>query len=301
MNNKKSTIKNNLKDQNRVDFKSSEDSGSINHETPTRISKLPENYLKLQLHEMEEINVQLKNRVDEDTIKLSEVISTNAKFLSIVAHDLRNPFNSIIGVLDLLGDNFNDFSKPELEDLIQMASNSATNKLKLLEDLMTWSISQSKEKKINPVKIDLNELITSEFESFSISASHKQLSLEHSIDPNLYLTADLQMVKVIIRNLISNGIKYSNTGGVIFISATEGKQFVEIWVKDNGIGMSQNTLKKLFKADEFHSTVGTFNEQGTGFGLLFCKEFVEMHGGKIWVESEVDKGTVFKFTLPHYI
>lgn len=260
-----------------------------------------ESQLLLRLAKMEEINVQLENRVDEDTKKLDEVISTNAKFLSIVAHDLRNPFNSIMGVLDILGDNFNECSKAELENLIHMASSSAENTLKLLEDLLAWSISQNKEKSINPVKIDLNEIITDEFESFSVSAAQKKISMEHSIDPNLFLTADLQMVKVIFRNLISNTIKYSNTGGVIFISAKEGSQFVEIWVKDNGIGMSQNTLRKLFKADEFHSMTGTNNEHGTGFGLLFCKEFIEMHGGKIWAESETNKGTTFKFTLPHYI
>ncbi|HZL12067.1 MAG TPA: HAMP domain-containing sensor histidine kinase [Prolixibacteraceae bacterium] len=250
---------------------------------------------------MEEINVQLMNRVDKDANKLSEVISTNAKFLSIVAHDLRSPFNSIIGVLDILGDSFDEFSKAELEKLIHMASASAINTFQLLEDLLAWSTSQNKEKSINPVKIDLNEIITSEFESFSVSSARKQLSLEHSIHPKLFLTADIQMVKVIFRNLISNAIKYSNAGGVIFISAKEGSQFVEIWVKDHGIGISQKTKEKLFKADEFHSTTGTAKEQGTGFGLLFCKEFIEMHGGKIWVESETGKGSVFKFTLPHYI
>ena len=298
MNIKKSSEKKNLSDKNKPDIKNRESSILMNQQGKI---KSPEDSLKVRLHEIEEVNVQLKNRLDEDTKKLSEVISTNAKFLSIIAHDLRNPFNSIIGILDLLSDNFNKFSNAELEELIHLASSSASNTLKLLEDLLTWSISQSKEKSINPVKIDLNKIITNEFENFRLSATQKQLSLEHSVDPNLYLTADLQMVKVILRNLISNAMKYSFKGGVIFISATEGHKFVEIWVKDNGIGISQNTQKKLFMAEEFHSTIGTSNEQGTGFGLLFCKEFVELHGGKIWVESELGKGSVFKFTLPHYI
>lgn len=301
MNQKKSPEKNNLKVKDKVGLNDRENSVFMNQQTPVSKVQLPENSLKVRLHEIEEVNVQLKNRVDEDTKKLSEVISTNAKFLSIIAHDLRNPFNSIIGVLDLLSNNFNDFNKDELEELIHLASSSASNTLKLLEDLLKWTISQSKGKSINPVKIDLNKIVTDEFEIFNISAARKQLSLEHSIDPKLFLTADIQMVKAILRNLISNAIKYSNAGGVIFISAIEGKRFVEIWVKDNGIGISQNAQKKLFKAEEFHSTIGTSNEQGTGFGLLFCKEFIEMHGGKIWVESETGSGSVFKFTLPHYI
>jgi signal transduction histidine kinase len=109
------------------------------------------------------------------------------------------------------------------------------------------------------------------------------------------------MVKTIFRNLISNAIKYSNTGGTIFISATEAPHFVEIEVKDDGIGIEQKTRQKLFKIDEFHSTSGTNNEQGTGLGLLFCKEFIDLHGGQIQVKSEPGKGSRFIFTLPHYI
>lgn len=301
MNDKKQNTENTLKDQHKVDFNSKENSVSLNDQTPNRKRKLSDNYLKLRLHEIEEINIELEKRIKEEKKKLSEVISTNAKFISIVAHDLRNPFNSIIGVLDLLGDNFNEFSQAELEDLIHLASNSAINTLQLLEDLLAWSTSQNKKKSINPVKINLNELVTNEFENFHASSNQKQILLEQSIDSDLYLTADLQMVKVILRNLISNAIKYSNPGGVIFISAKESGQFVEIWVKDNGTGMSKNTLKKLFKADEFYSMTGTNNEQGSGFGLLFCKEFIEMHGEKIWVESEPAKGSTFRLTLPHYI
>lgn len=260
-----------------------------------------ESQMLLRLQKMEEINAQLNDLVEDDKIKLADVVSTNAKFLSLIAHDLRNPFNSIIGVLDLLKDHFDDYDKAEIEKLIIIASHSASKTLRLLDNLLAWSISQNQEKSFNPVKINLLELISNEFESFNTSAAQKQIAMGHSVIPNICVTADIQMVKTIFRNLISNAIKFSKTGGVIFISATEGKQFVEIEVADNGIGISEKIQKKLFKTDEFRSTSGTNNEQGTGLGLLFCKEFVGLHGGKIWIESEPEKGSKFKFTLPHYI
>ncbi len=260
-----------------------------------------ESQLLEQLAKMEEIKVQLENRVKEDTKKLNEVISTNAKFLSIVAHDLRNPFNSIIGVLDILSRNLSEFSIAELENLIQLATSSATNTLNLLDNLLAWSIIQNKQKSFNPEKINLRELVINELKNFNLLAAKKQIKMDHSITDGLYITADIQMVKTIFRNLIGNAIKYSKTGGVIFISAEEGKQFVEIAVRDDGIGMSKKTKEKLFKIDEFKSMLGTNNEQGTGLGLLFCQEFIETHGGKIRVESEQGRGSKFRFTLPHYI
>ncbi len=260
-----------------------------------------ESKLLLRLSEVEEINVQLEGLIEEDKKKISEVVASNAKFLSIVAHDLRNPFTTTIGVLDLLKDHLNDFDKTEIQRLVDMAAISSARALNLLDNLLAWSILQNKQKSFNPEKINLRELISNEFESFNLSAAQKQITMDHSIAPGLHVTADIQMVKTIFRNLIGNAIKYSNSGGVIFISATEGKQFIEIEVRDNGIGMSQKTKEKLFKIDEFHSMTGTNNEQGTGLGLLFCKEFIETHGGKIQVESEPGKGSKFRFTLPHYI
>lgn len=259
------------------------------------------NQLLLRLAETEDINILLEIIIEEGRKKLSEVVTTNAKFLSIVAHDLRNPFNSIIGILDILDHNLDKYSKPEIEKLIHIASNSAIQTLELLDSLIEWSVSQNTGQSFNPVKINLRELIVNEFESFNVSALQKQVTLDHSIVTDLHVTADIQMVKTIFRNLISNGIKYSNIGGSIFISGTKVKRFVEIEVKDNGIGISENTQRKLFKKDGFQSILGTDNEQGTGLGLLFCKEFSEMHGGKIWVESEPGKGSKFKFTLPHYL
>lgn len=253
------------------------------------------------MRKLEKINAQLENLVEEDRQKLAETVAENSRFLSIVAHDLRSPLCATIGVFDLLKEGITDGDKLEVEELIDIASNSANNTLSLLDELLAWSVLQNSEKSFNPVKINLHELINDKLESFHTAATQKQITISHSIVPNLYITADLEMTKTILRNLISNAIKFTYTGGNISISATEGKKFVEIEVKDNGTGITGETMKKLFQSDEFHSLSGTNNEQGTGLGLLFCKEFVGLHGGKIWVESKPNKGSKFKFTLPHYI
>jgi len=255
----------------------------------------------LRIHKLEETNAHLENRVEEESKKLAETVAENSRFLSIVAHDLRSPLCTTIGIFDLLKEGIADGGKLEVEELIDIASNSANNTLSLLDELLAWSVSQNSEKSFNPVKINLQELMNDELEGFNTATAQKQITINHSIVPNLYITADLQMTKTIFRNLISNAIKFTYTGGNIQISATEGKKFVEIEIKDNGTGIPEKTLKKLFKTDKSRSLSGTNNEQGTGLGLLFCKEFVGLHGGKIWVESEPGKGSKFKFTLPHYI
>ena len=260
-----------------------------------------ENHLKLRLQEMEELNNHLEELVDLSTKKLIEVGVTNNKFLSILAHDLRSPFCSILGVLEILKKSLNNYTLHEIEKYIDVASNSANKALILLDNLLTWAISQNSEKSFNPIKISLQKLIKEEIDSFNISAKQKQLTLNHSISARVNVSADLQMVKTVIRNLIGNAIKFTNTGGEIFISASEGERFVDIVVKDNGVGISLETQKKIFKIGEFHSTKGTNDEPGTGLGLLLCKEFVEIHGGNIRIESEPGKGSKFIFTLPHYI
>ncbi len=262
-------------------------------------SKVSENHYLLRLQELEELNVQLKSTLDQRTKKLNEVVATNSKFISIIAHDLRTPFVSILGVLEILKESLNDYSIIEIEKYIGMVSNSANRSLNLLDNLLAWTISQNKEKSFNPVKINLFELLVDEIDSMDTSAKQKQILLNHSVAPNVNVTADLQMVKTILRNLISNAIKYTNSGGEINISARESNQFIEIVVKDDGIGISLENQKTLFKSDVYHTSIGTKSEHGTGLGLLICTEFVQLHGGNIWIESELGKGCEFKFTLPN--
>jgi signal transduction histidine kinase len=263
--------------------------------------KTSENKLMLRLKEMEEVNSCLEKLIEQRTKRLREVVATNTKFLSIIAHDLRSPFNSILNTLGLIKASFNNFNKKEIENYIDIALNSANNTLNLLDKLLAWTISQNNGKSFIPIRINLQELLKDEIDNLNASANQKQIMLNQSIPPNLNIAADIQMVRTVLRNLISNAIKYTSTGGEINVSASELKQYVEIVVKDNGIGISFEDQRNLFKIDAFHSTEGTNNEKGAGLGLLLCKEFVEMHGGDIRVESIQGKGSKFIFTMPHYI
>ena len=276
-------------------------SPDVSRRTLTVVGKVSENDLLSRLKEMEELNSYLEELVEQRTKKLNVVVATNTKFLSIIAHDLRSPFCSILGVLEILKVRVNEFNKNEIENYVDIAYNSANGTLNLLDNLLAWTISQNNGKNFKPVKINLLGLLKEEIESMNTSAKQKQITLNHSIAPNLNIAADIQMVRTVLRNLISNAIKYTNTGGKITISASERKQYVEIAVKDNGIGISPEAQRNLFKIDGFHSKVGTNNEIGTGFGLLLCKGFIEMHGGDIRVKSVQGKGSKFTFTLPHYI
>jgi signal transduction histidine kinase len=265
------------------------------------IATVLENNLRARLSELEALNASLEILVEQRTSKLIEIVSTNGKFLSIIAHDLRSPFSSILGILEILRMSLQDFNKDEIKEYIDIVYSSANNTLTLLDNLLIWAVSQNKEKNFNPVKINLYELLHEEIDSLKTLANQKQITLRHLIKPDLNVSADLQMVKTILRNLISNAIKYTNINGEIVINASELKQYVEVAVKDNGVGISAENQKKLFKIDNFHSTPGTHDERGTGLGLLLCKEFVELHGGIIRIESEAGKGSKFTFTLPHYI
>ena len=276
-------------------------SPDISRSSLTVVGKVSENRLILRLREMERANSFLEKLVEQRTMRLREVQATNTKFLSILAHDLRSPFSSILCTLEIIKDNLNNFSKGEIVNYIDVASNSANNKLNLLDSLLAWTIAQNNGKSFNPVKINLRGLIKDEIDKMNTPADQKQISLNHSIAPNLNIAADIKMIRTILRNLIGNAIKYTNSGGEITISALEREKYIEITVKDNGIGISRAAQRNLFKNDGLYSETGTRNEEGTGIGLLLCKEFVELHGGEIRVQSILGKGCKVIFTMPNYI
>jgi signal transduction histidine kinase len=302
MNTKQNDLSNRIESSKKTVLRNIKSRGTINHSASLPGSTtISEKKLLSRLQELDELNTSLELLVEQRTAKLVEIVSTNAKFLSIIAHDLRSPFSSIIGILELLKMSLKEFNKNEIEEYVNIVYNSANNTLTLLDNLLVWAVSQNKEKNFKPIKINLYELLREEIDNLKTLASQKQITLRHTIKPDLNVTADIQMAKTILRNLISNAIKYTNIKGEIVIDAAEVKQYVEIAIKDNGIGMSKEDQKKLFKIDSFHSTPGTHDEKGTGLGLLLCKEFVELHGGNIRINSETGKGSRITFTLPHYI
>ncbi len=253
------------------------------------------------MQEKEPDNVNLEKTVRQRTKELVEVIAINQRFISILAHDLRSPFSSILGFLGLLKEDEGHLNADERESYIDMAIDSANRTLLLLDDLLVWSIAQNQDKNIKPVRISLVGMIENELHDFRFLAKRKGITLNWSVPANHYVSADQMMLRTIFRNLISNAIKFTGFGGRIEINTREKGSFIEISVRDSGVGISDEMRRKLFKIDSFYSMPGTQNEKGTGLGLILCKEFVTMHGGDIHVKSSPGNGAEFIFTMPHYL
>ncbi len=245
-------------------------------------------------------NNQLEELVKQQKEELANVIDVNKKFISVLAHDLRSPFNTILNSLDILKDELNAPSNVGLSIYVDHAISSTRVTLSLLDNLLIWIVSQQKGESLNPIRIKLQDLFQEIISEANDAATIKNIIINQNIGDEIILNADLQMIKSILRNLVSNAIKFSWNYGEITVSALASDRHVEIAIEDNGIGISLVAQKQLFKIDSFHSTIGTNNEKGTGLGLLICKEFVELHGGNLWIESELNKKSVVKFRIPQY-
>jgi signal transduction histidine kinase len=247
------------------------------------------------------IGVQLLSA--EQALKKSEkqLIQLNTdkdRFISILGHDLKNPFNNLLGFSEILTDEINSLNKSEIEDIAKNINKSAQITNKLLEDILMWARTQQGKIPFKPQKISSADIFKNILETLKPNANSKNIAINYSTADHLNVFADADMLKTVLRNLVSNAIKFTNNGGTININAEENFENVTISVSDNGIGIPPDNLTKLFDIAQVLTTKGTAKETGTGLGLLLCKEFVEKHGGKIWVESEVNKGSDFKFTLP---
>lgn len=234
----------------------------------------------------------------EREAQLSELNSTKDKLFSIIAHDLRSPFNAILGFSELLIDKANDFNTDESEQYLGFINSSARKTLILLDNLLAWAKSQTGNNIFNLERTDLNETMSEVFEVSNSIAKIKNITIFYNQTDDIEVLADVNMLKTILRNLVSNAIKYTHPDGQITVSATQNDDVVEITVSDDGVGMSEEIRNKLFKIDKGISIAGTAGEKGSGLGLLLCKEFVEKHGGQIWVESKPGEGSSFTFSLP---
>jgi signal transduction histidine kinase/ligand-binding sensor domain-containing protein len=240
----------------------------------------------------------LEKTVAIKTAELSELNASKDKFFSIIAHDLKNPFNAIIGISELLKEEIESGDPAGIEEHAALINNSAVQTSRLLENLLEWANSQTGKILFNPAPIKLSELLNEELSILNDMAARKNIELKSSIADNLTIMADKNMIKTVLRNLISNAIKFTHNNGKVEVQAILDNNQVEVAVSDSGIGMTKETMAKLFRIDANLSTRGTENEKGTGLGLFLCKEFIQKHGGKIWVESEPGKGSIFKFMLP---
>jgi two-component system, sensor histidine kinase and response regulator len=231
-------------------------------------------------------------------MKLMELNETKDKFFSIIAHDLRNPFFNLMGLSDLLGSNINDYSQDEIVDIANAMSVSAKQGYDLLENLLDWSLVQSGRISYMPEKVNLLKVAKTNAGLFESNIRVKNIGISLLIDKELKVYADENMITTVLRNLISNAIKFSVRGSDVVIDAVRKDNEVLVSVTDQGTGISKENLDKLFKISTKVSVKGTENESGTGLGLVLCKEFVELNGGKIWAETKLGKGTTMRFTLP---
>lgn len=263
------------------------------------IEKLPGNRL-IVIHNISErklAEAEVKHKNDE----LQKLNTEKDKFFTIIAHDLKSPFNSILGFSNLIIERVKEKNYEDVEkyaEIIQLSSNKAMD---LLINLMEWSQSQTGRMEFNPEYFDLVELIKDTELLISGAMEQKSITISKIVPSNVLVFADKKMINTVLRNLISNAIKYTHPGGEIIISTNENQGYLIISVSDNGVGIPKASIDKLFKIDQNYTTLGTKNEKGTGLGLILCKEFVEKHSGEIWVESEEGKGSTFYFTIQHHI
>jgi signal transduction histidine kinase len=236
--------------------------------------------------------------IKENERKLLQLNADKDRFISIIGHDLKNPFNNILGFSEILTEDIRNLNLDEIEDIAKNINKSARITNKLLEDILMWARTQQGKIPFKPQNFSFEEICNDAVEILKPNAIAKNIALNFNTSEGLTVYADSDMLKTILRNLVSNAIKFTNSGGKITINAEQTNSSITISVSDNGIGISPDDLVKLFDISEVLTTKGTAKETGTGLGLLLCKEFVEKHGGKIWVESEVGKGSDFKFTLP---
>jgi PAS domain S-box-containing protein len=235
----------------------------------------------------------------ESEQKLKELNTIKDKFFSIIAHDLRSPFHGLFGLVNILIDEFDQMPGMMIKENLILINNKMKSLFHLLEDLLEWGRIQSNTIQYSPTPGKISSTINDVIELFSANSENKNITVNYEcFDDEFQFNYDDKMISTVIRNLLTNAIKFTNPNGSISISVLREVNDIKICVEDNGVGIPDYYLNKLFNLTEYFTTKGTCDECGSGLGLILCKEFVERHGGKITVESKVNKGTNFSFTIP---
>ena len=251
---------------------------------------------QLQLELVDRILAQEALKTSETQLK--ELNATKDKFFNIVAHDLKNPFTSLLGSSELLYKNIHRMDKDTIKKLAIILNDSAKSGYAILENLLDWSRSQAGLIRFNEERVNIKNLIDENIINQELFSSNKEIEILSEVKDEFFIFTDKNMVNTIIRNLLSNAVKFTYRKGKILVSATIISNEVVVAVKDTGVGIPKENIEKLFRIDTKLSSPGTENEQGTGLGLKLSKEFVEKLGGKIWVESIENTGSEFKFSIP---
>ncbi len=241
--------------------------------------------------------VEAQRKIKEYNLELEKLNKSKDKFFSIVAHDLLSPFTSLLGFSEILHTESDTLSKEEIKEFSGDINSVAVNAHNLLENLLSWSSIQSGRTQFHPQEFNVFPVVEDVLMLNKGNANNKRIRLNNDIPDGFVVIADFNMFNTILRNLVANAVKFTNFGGKISVAVNVSDEFVEFYVKDNGVGMSEEDCNKLFKIDVHHSEIGTNNEKGTGLGLILCAEFIEKHDGTIRVESELGKGSKFLFTI----
>ncbi len=248
--------------------------------------------------ELKELNTNLELKVEQRTKELKELNATKDKFFSIIAHDLKNPFNTLLGFSELMINNWDDYDRKQLSEFINIINSTSKNAYSLLENLLEWSRSQTGRIELNPEKINLFRLVEENIGLLKGVADNKSIKLTDEVKKDAVAFADRNMINTVIRNLLTNALKYTSKGGMVRISSELTADSVIIKVTDTGVGIQEENLEKLFRIDVNYSTRGTEDEAGTGLGLILCKEFIQRNKGEIKAKSTFGIGSEFSFTLP---
>ncbi len=242
---------------------------------------------------------ELNNEINAQKNKLDELNKTQNTLFRIIAHDLRNPFNTLIGFSDYVIKKWEELDNEEKKGLINDVNLVAKNTFNLLENLLDWAASQNKDKELNIEEISVEQNINNIINSLAYTAAKKEVNLSTEINEDYNILTDKIMLQTILRNLISNAIKYTKKGGNVIIKlGSYDEEYVSIEVIDDGIGMTKEFIDKKMNEINFDTTTGTNHEKGTGLGLMLCKELITKNSGKFFIESEVDKGTTIKILFP---
>jgi PAS domain S-box-containing protein len=246
------------------------------------------------------INEQIKNeeKIKSINAELIESNETKDKFFSIIAHDLRGPLSGLAQLLEILVTDYDEMEEGEKTEIVTEAAKVSNSTYALIENLLEWSRVQTGRISFEPKMINIYTLVGIIETLYNQNIKNKGITLNVAIDPEVNVFADKDMTETVLRNLISNAIKFTPQSGSVFVTSESDEKFCTIKVQDTGIGMDQKTMDKLFRIDVNHTSLGTANEPGTGLGLILCKELVEKQGGKIEMQSNINEGSTFYFTLP---
>jgi signal transduction histidine kinase len=243
-------------------------------------------------------NLEDKNKlIETQKSELEQLIQTKDRFLSIIAHDLKNPFTSLLGFADLAYNEFDEITDAEKRSYLGIIRQSSQHIYSLLDNLLTWSRAQSGRIDFKPEPVDLSEIVETSIDVVRSMADNKQISLYTDFTKDVIVKADKNMLFTVLRNLLSNAIKFTQNGGSVTVSCNCSGGKAAVSITDTGIGMNEDELSRLFRIDGNLKTSGTNNETGTGLGLILCQEFMNIHKSKIQAWSTPGKGSTFSFTL----